>query len=65
MIPLLRRLWADDTGGPLSEYALIMSLVAIAAISALVSVGTSANGALTTTQSQLVISAESYPPINP
>jgi|GEM_PF-3506963 len=65
MIRLLRRLWADETGGPLAEYGLIMSLVALAAISALVSIGTSANGALNTTQSQLVISAESYPPINP
>jgi len=65
MIRFLRRLWSDETGGPLAEYGYVMALVAIAALAALASVGTSANGALNTTQSQLVISAESYPPINP
>ncbi len=65
MIGLLRRLLRDDGGGPLAEYGYVMALVGIAAIGALVAIGTSANTALNTTQSQLVISAESYPPINP
>jgi len=59
------RLLRDQTGGPLAEYGLILALIAIGAMSALVAIGTSANTALNTTQTNLVTSAESYPPINP
>jgi Flp pilus assembly pilin Flp len=65
MMRLVLRLLRDESGGPLVEYGLVVSLVAIAAIGALVAIGTSSNTALTTTQSGLVSSAETYPVINP
>jgi len=65
MIRFALRLLRDERGGPLAEYGLVVALVAIGAMSALVAIGTSSNTALNTTQTNLVISAESYPPINP
>jgi Flp pilus assembly pilin Flp len=65
MIRFALRLLRDERGGPLAEYGLVLSLVALGAMAALVAVGTSANTALNTTQTNLVTAAESYPPINP
>jgi len=36
----LRRLWADDRGGEVLEYALIAGLISVAAIAVVASVGT-------------------------
>jgi Flp pilus assembly pilin Flp len=61
----LRRLLLDESGGPLVEYGLIVSLVALASIAALATIGTASNTSLTNTQTGLVSSAETYPVINP
>jgi Flp pilus assembly pilin Flp len=36
----LRKLWSDDHGGEVLEYALIVGLIVVAAIAAITSVGT-------------------------
>ena len=40
----LKRLWADDRGEDVAEYALVLGLVAIAAIVGITLVGTSLQG---------------------
>ncbi|MDB5356409.1 MAG: Flp/Fap pilin component [Phycisphaerales bacterium] len=37
---LFSRLWSDETGGEVLEYALIVGLIVVAAIAAITSVGT-------------------------
>ena len=37
---LFGRLWSDETGGEVLEYALIVGLIVVAAIAAITSVGT-------------------------
>jgi Flp pilus assembly pilin Flp len=58
---VLLRLLHDETGGPLVEYAMILALLSMVAIVALGAIATSANGALSTTQTQLTSAAADLP----
>ena len=44
MNPLLKRLWEDESGQDLTEYALLLVLVALAAIGSLNTLATAING---------------------
>ncbi len=57
----LRRLLADDNGGSLVEYALVMALLSVSALTALAALGTSATNSLDDSATALRRSSETVP----
>ena len=48
MFALVKKLWSDESGQGLVEYALILGLIAIVTVGALTLIGTNVNTMLTT-----------------
>ena len=48
MFALVKKLWSDESGQGLVEYALILALISVVAIGALTLIGTNANSILST-----------------
>jgi len=58
---IVRRLLADDTGGALVEYALVMALLSMSALGVLAAFGQSASDSLDASASALQYSSEHVP----
>ncbi len=58
---LLRRLLADDNGGALVEYALVMALLSMSALGVLAAFGQSATDSLDASASALTQASEHVP----
>ena len=58
---IVRRLLADDTGGALVEYALVMALLSVSALGVLAAFGQSASDSLDASASALQYSSEHVP----
>ena len=60
-VPTLQRLLADDNGGALVEYALVMALLSVSALGVLAAFGQSASDSLDTSAANLKYASEHVP----
>ena len=60
-VAIVRRLLADDNGGALVEYALVMALLSVSALGVLAAFGQSASDSLDASATALQYSSEHVP----
>ena len=61
LAPILQRLLADDNGGALVEYALVMALLSVSALGVLAAFGQSASDSLDASAANLKYASEHVP----
>jgi len=53
MMPILRRLWADDEGQDIAEYAVMLAMILVLVVGTIRLIGSNANTAFSSVSSSL------------
>ena len=59
MVRLMKRLWSDEQGQDIAEYAVMLALIIVVCLGAIAAIGTGANSTFTTVQGKLTASSSS------
>jgi pilus assembly protein Flp/PilA len=57
MLEVIRRMWTDDDGQDIAEYAILLAVIALVAIAGATAIGTNANALFQSVKDKLVAPA--------